>query len=64
MNQKNLCFVTTGFFKNVGFKFVEDVCNGCHDLLTMAYSLKTIAILTARGASFRCVLMSTSKMKV
>ena len=63
MNQKNLRFATIGFFKNVGFKF-EDVCNGCHDLLTMAYSLKTIAILTARGASFRCVLMSTRKMKV
>ena len=24
------------FFKDVGFKFEEHVCNGCHDLLTMA----------------------------
>ena len=26
------------FFKDVGFKFEEQVCNGCPDLLTMAYS--------------------------
>ena len=49
------------FFKNVGFKFEEDVCNGCHDLLTITYSLKNIAILSAKGATFRCVLMGISK---
>ena len=32
-------------FKDIGFKFKEHVCNGCHDLLTTAYSLKNIAIL-------------------
>ena len=26
------------FFKDLGFKFEEHVCNGSHDLLTMAYS--------------------------
>ena len=26
------------FFKDVRFKFKEYVCNGCHDLLTMAHS--------------------------
>ena len=49
------------FFKDVGFKFEKHVCNGCHDLLTMAYSLKNIAILSAKGATFRCVLMRISK---
>ena len=49
------------FFKDVGFKFEKHVCNRCHDLLTMAYSLKNIAILSAKGATFRCVLMSISK---
>ena len=28
------------FFKDIGFKFEEHVCNKCHDLLTIAYSLK------------------------
>ena len=49
------------FFKDVGFKFEEHVCNRCHDLLTMTYSLKNIAILSAKGATFRCILMGISK---
>ena len=49
------------FFKNVGFKFEEHVCNKCHDLLTIAYSLKYIAILSAKGATLRCILMGISK---
>ena len=48
-------------FRDVGFKSEKHVCNGCHDLLTMAYSLKNIAILSAKGATFRCVLMGISK---
>ena len=49
------------FFEDVGFKFEEHVCNRCHDLLTMTYSLKNIAILSAKGATFRCILMGISK---
>ena len=49
------------FFKDVGFKFEEYVWNGCHDLLTMTYSLKNIEILSAKGATFRCLLMGISK---
>ena len=49
------------FFKDVGLKFGEHVCKGCHDLLTMAYCLKHIAILSAKGVIFRCLLMGASK---
>ena len=49
------------FLKDIGFKFEENVCNRCHGLLTMAYSLKNIAILSAKGATFRCILMGISK---
>ena len=48
-------------FKVIGFKFEEHVCNGCHDLLTMTYSLKNIAILSAKRATVRCLLMGTSQ---
>ena len=48
-------------FKDVGFKFEEHVCNGCHNLLTMAHSLKNIATLSAKGATFGCLLMGISK---
>ena len=54
--QKNVSFVTIGFFKDVGFKFEEHVCNRCHDLLTMAYWLENIAILSGKGTTFRCIL--------
>ena len=43
-------------FKDVGFKFEEHACNRCHDLLTMAYSLKNIAIVSSKGTK-----MCTSK---
>ena len=49
------------FFKDVGFKFEEHVCNKCHDLLTMAYGLENIAILNAKGATFRCILWGISR---
>ena len=51
------------FFKDVEFKFEEHVSNGCHVLLMMAHSLKNIAILNAKGAIFRCLLMGISKYK-
>ena len=48
-------------FKDIGFKFEEHVCNGWYDLLTMTHPLKNIAILSGKGATFRCLLMDTSK---
>ena len=63
MHQENVSFVTIGFqlVLNIGFKFEEHVCNKCHDLLTIAHSLKDIAILSAKGATFICILMGISK---
>ena len=49
------------FFKDIGFEFEEHVCNRCYDLLTMAYSLKNIVILSAKGATFRCLFKGISK---
>ena len=40
------------YFKDVGYKVEELVCNGCHDLLTMAQQLGNIAIFSAKGATF------------
>ena len=49
------------FFKDIRFKFEEHVCNKCHDLLTMAYSLENLVILSAKGVTFRCILMGITK---
>ena len=47
--------------KDLGFKFEEHVCNGSHDLLTMAYSLENIVILSTKGATFMCILWGISR---
>ena len=49
------------FFKDIGFKFEEHVCNKCHDLLMIAYSLKGIVTLNEKGANFRFILMGIGK---
>ena len=49
------------YFKDIGFKFEEHVCNKCHNLWTIAYSLKNIAMLNSKGTTFRCILMGISK---
>ena len=49
------------YFKDVRFKFEPHVCNGYHVLLTMAHSLEDIAILSAKGATFRCTLWGISR---
>ena len=49
------------FFKDVGFKFEEHVCNRCHELLKIADSLRNIAILSAEEATFRCLLWGISR---
>ena len=43
------------FLRDVGFKFEKNVCNKCHNFLTIAHSLKNIAILSAKGNTFRCL---------
>ena len=60
-SSKECMFCHYWFFKDVGFKFEKHVCNGCHDLLTMAYGLENIATLSAKGANFRCILWVISR---
>ena len=49
------------FFKDIGFRFQEHVCNKCHDLFTIAHCLEDIAILSRKGNTCRCILIVISK---
>ena len=49
------------YFKDVSFRFQPCLCNGCHALSMMAYELKNIAILNAKGVDYRCVLWGISR---
>ena len=61
-NKSKKCeFCHYWFFKDVGFRYELNVCNKCHDLLTMAYGLENIVIFSAKGATFRCLLQGISR---
>ena len=49
------------YFKDNSYKFDPHVCNGCRDILMMAYELKIIAILNVKGVDYRCVLWRVTK---
>ena len=49
------------YFKDVGYKFQPYVCNGCQAVSMMAYELKNIAILNAKGVDCKCILWGISK---
>ena len=49
------------YFKDIGYKFQPYLCNGCHAVSMMAYKLKNITILNAKGTDYRCILWSISR---
>ena len=49
------------YFKDVGYKFQPYACNGCLAVTMMAYELKSIAILNAKGVYYRCILWGISR---
>ena len=50
-------------FLNKGFKFQPDVCNGCHDLLTMSMNFSGIAILNIKGLIIVVLLAELPKVR-
>ena len=44
------------YFKDISFKFQLYLRNGCHAVSMMAYEVKNIAILNAKGVDYRCIL--------
>ena len=49
------------FFVNKNFNYEDYACNGCHNLLMMAFSLDNIAVLNVDNLFYRCILMGISK---
>ena len=52
------------YFKDISFKFQPYLCHGCHAVPMMAYELKNIAILHAKGVDCRCMLWGISRDEV
>ena len=49
------------YFKDINFKFQPYLCNGCHAVSMMAYELNNIAMLTAKGVDYKCILWVISR---
>ena len=49
------------YFKDVGYKFQPYVSNVCYAVSMMAYELKNIAMLNAKGVDYKCILWGISK---
>ena len=48
-------------FKDIGYKFQPYLSNGCHAVSMMAFELKNIAILNAKGVDYRCISWGINK---
>ena len=49
------------YFKDVGFKSENYLCNGCHDLMQKAMSFNNIAIVYVKGNAYRINFWYMSK---
>ena len=50
------------YFLDKGFKLQPDICNGCHDVLTMSIKLTNIAILNIRFLDYCCIINGIMKV--
>ena len=48
-------------FKDIGFKYENYLCNGCHDLMQKAMSFNNVAIVYVKGSAYRIHFQYMSK---
>ena len=41
------------YFKNIGFKYEPDLCNGCHDLMQKAMSFNNDAVVYVKKSAYK-----------
>ena len=49
------------YFKDIGFKYQQYVCNGCHDFSMVVQKLDDFVILKVKGVDYRCCGVHMSK---
>ena len=49
------------YFKNTGFKYESQLCNGCHGLMQKVVSFHNTAILYVKGSAYRIHFWYMSK---
>ena len=56
-NKCTICYFR--YFLDSGYKYVLEVCNGCYDLLMMAFGLKILQVIAYKNMNF-----STNKTSI
>ena len=51
------------YFLNYSYKFRQNFCNRCHDLLMMSLNLRDISILNIKSFGYRCIISLISENK-
>ena len=49
------------YFLDIGYKYEQYVCNGCHDLSIIVYDLDDFMILDIKGVDYRCFMRNMCK---
>ena len=49
------------YFKDTGFKYETNLCNGCHDLMQKTMSFNNIAMVYVKGSAFKIHFWYMSK---
>ena len=49
------------YFKNIGFKYEQYLCNSCHDLMQKAISFNNVTIFYVKGSAYRINFWYLSK---
>ena len=62
-NNSKECAVGYYWLLSLGFEFQDYVCNGCHDLAMLCLNISNIAIITVKGADYRCIIYDIIKSK-
>ena len=49
------------YFLDYSFKFQQNICNVCHNILMISMNLDDIAILNIEGSDYHCIISLISK---
>ena len=47
--------------KDIGYKYEQDVCNGCHVFSMIVYDIGDFMILNIKGVDYKCFVCNMSK---
>ena len=60
-NNSKGCLICHYWFYNLGFKFQDSVCNGCHNLTMLSVDPSDNAIVRFKNVYYLCIIHNISK---